>query len=1000
MASRRRSTREPYKWLGTFAVGVGLCISAGTNTGFAHADDASSSAPSVDQRGADAGMTKRPHSAPGATTKNKKRREETTRAEGKPSGGAPAAASVAGVTSGRSTKPASPRIPAMVRTALPPLHTKQDPEAVGTGTPAPMNSPVAQSHSFGVVAQPAATNVPVPLVATMALSSSLDRVPAAPEVPLAGLLISAAGAVRREVETTYRAITYIGKAVAKAEPSAALVPLTAVAPAVNTTVSVGAYFPEAVAVSPNGRYAYAGNTTMNMAAGSVTVIDTTTKAVKATVPISFAVTGVDVAPNGRIYATGFRAVGGTSASAMVSVIDPATNKVTKTITLGGTTSYSLPVEVAPDGKSVVVGYSTPVSYGVGHVGTLAMISTATQTVTKRIYFDGSVADFAISPDSQTAYVALVDHYPATLLKVNLASTAGTAIDLDAYASEVRSVVLSPDGSQAYVAIDGYHDVAVVNTATGAVTATFDAGQASSAEHLALTPDGKYLVATENDTVYVVDTAGRQSVSTLNVGTGPHYYLSGVAVSPSSGRVFTANLYDSSIGIINLYPANAAPDATVSVGSPNAKTGVVTGTVTASDPNGNPVTFAVGAPGDGAVTMTTGGAFKYTPNASARHAASADNASASDKVDTFTVTVANGAGGSLTLTVTVPVAPKNVAPKAKVTVAGPEADGAVKGTIVGTDADNDELSFAGPSATTKGAVSVRPDGTFTYTPTQAARLAAGAKNAPSAVKTDSFTVTMTDGHGGTVTVPVSVKIAPITVKPTATGWFNNMDPDTANKITVQLVRSKTDGKTRMVVSMTGIANFSDGGTAVRGNLGELNPKVSAFIDNAYDSWSAQGLAPSEIMLVGFSNGGQQMQNYAALGQHKELVKTVLLFGAPLTKKLNEIGVNTGSTKSALLIADLGDQTWAYGTRILADHTDAEDSYDATNTDRGTIYWAGQPTTSDTHGQATYRSAADEFDKMIARKLSTPYFADFRRPYDDWQRFGGTVFKTDSSIVSTF
>ena len=53
------------------------------------------------------------------------------------------------------------------------------------------------------------------------------------------------------------------------------------------------------------------------------------------------------------------------------------------------------------------------------------------------------------------------------------------------------------------------------------------------------------------------------------------------------------MYDSSIGIINLYPANAAPDATVSVGSPNAKTGVVTGTVTASDPNGTAAQSAKG-----------------------------------------------------------------------------------------------------------------------------------------------------------------------------------------------------------------------------------------------------------------------------------------------------------------------------------------------------------------------------------------------------------------------
>ena len=168
------------------------------------------------------------------------------------------------------------------------------------------------------------------------------------------------------------------------------------------------------------------------------------------------------------------------------------------------------------------------------------------------------------------------------------------------------------------------------------------------------------------------------------------------------------------------------------------------------------------------------------------------------------------------------------------------------------------------------------------------------------------------------------------------------------------------------------------------------------ENIQEIAQKRGIIDSKVSLVEGAQKADIIILAVPIITTLELLKKL----ATLNLKKGLLITDTGSTKSALLIADLGDQTWAYGTRILADHTDAEDSYDATNTDRGTIYWAGQPTMSDTHGQATYRSAADEFDKMIARNLSTPYFADFRRPYNDWQRFGGTVFKTDSSIVSTF
>jgi VCBS repeat-containing protein len=59
---------------------------------------------------------------------------------------------------------------------------------------------------------------------------------------------------------------------------------------------------------------------------------------------------------------------------------------------------------------------------------------------------------------------------------------------------------------------------------------------------------------------------------------------------------------------------------------------------------------------------------------------------------------------------------------------------------------------------KGTVGATATGEFTYTPTAAARQAAIAPGATPGDQTDAFTVTISDGYGGDVIVPVNVSIA--------------------------------------------------------------------------------------------------------------------------------------------------------------------------------------------------------------------------------------------------
>ncbi|MFN8070459.1 MAG: Ig-like domain-containing protein [Mycobacterium sp.] len=211
------------------------------------------------------------------------------------------------------------------------------------------------------------------------------------------------------------------------------------------------------------------------------------------------------------------------------------------------------------------------------------------------------------------------------------------------------------------------------------------------------------------------------------------------------------------------PGNRAPiNGVVTVGAPGAD-GVVTGTVTATDPDNDPLSYSgTASPAKGAVAVNADGTFTYTPTADARHAAAADGAAGSLKQDGFTVTASDGNGGILAVSVTVTVSPSNKAPADVVVTTGAPnpATGVVTGKITATDADADLLTYT---------VSQNPvraqqlgfnsaTGTFIYTPTAAARLAAGSGGPAS----DTFTVTITDGHGGMTSADVSVPISTRTV----------------------------------------------------------------------------------------------------------------------------------------------------------------------------------------------------------------------------------------------
>ncbi|MEZ5737843.1 MAG: tandem-95 repeat protein [Novosphingobium sp.] len=193
------------------------------------------------------------------------------------------------------------------------------------------------------------------------------------------------------------------------------------------------------------------------------------------------------------------------------------------------------------------------------------------------------------------------------------------------------------------------------------------------------------------------------------------------------------------------------------------------TVSATDPDGDTLTYSAGPAGHGSVTGGSGGVFTYTPDMGFEGS------------DSFVVTVNDGNGGSATQTVNVTVTPENTVP----TVAASQdistdEDTAAQFNVAGEDADGDTLTYsAGPAS--HGTVSGGAGGTFTYTP------AADYNGA------DSFVVTVNDGKGGTAQQTVNVTVDPLNDTPIAAA-AQAITTSTGNAKPVFVTASDADGDT--------------------------------------------------------------------------------------------------------------------------------------------------------------------------------------------------------------
>jgi VCBS repeat-containing protein len=218
--------------------------------------------------------------------------------------------------------------------------------------------------------------------------------------------------------------------------------------------------------------------------------------------------------------------------------------------------------------------------------------------------------------------------------------------------------------------------------------------------------------------------------------------------------------NSATGTISLTIAsvNDLPTATTTTTFTTTEDTTLTGQVTGSDVDNNPLTFSASGSTGGSISMDTTGRFTYTPSTNFNGTGS------------FTYRVWDGYAYSTNAAVTVNVSAVNDAPVVQALSRTISEDSSLTATINATDVDSSNLSYAVVSAPMFGSANFSSN-VLTYTPNQNYNGA------------DSFSIVASDGSATSVAAAVTVTINPVNDTPTASSLTVTTDSRTPIDITL-------------------------------------------------------------------------------------------------------------------------------------------------------------------------------------------------------------------------
>jgi len=295
----------------------------------------------------------------------------------------------------------------------------------------------------------------------------------------------------------------------------------------------------------------------NFGSNSISVIDTSTNTVTATIATGPSPNGITVTPDGTgiVFTNrGPLELVGVPSTGSIAVLDRATNIVTTTI---ADDSGPSGVAITPDGKKAYVAQG----YSVGEPGNLWVIDLTTGSVINKIKVtDSNLDSVAITPDGRSVYVGNNNDEDNTVSTVTVISTATNAVTATIPVGQLAyAITFTPDGTQGFVVNDLSGTVSVIDVSTATVSDTIAVGREPWS--VQFTPDGKsaWVSNSLDNTVSVIDVATRTVTGTIPTGNDPQ----GVGFSADGKLGYVTNFADGTVSVIDT--ATAATIKTISVG---------------------------------------------------------------------------------------------------------------------------------------------------------------------------------------------------------------------------------------------------------------------------------------------------------------------------------------------------------------------------------------------------------------------------------------------------
>lgn len=306
----------------------------------------------------------------------------------------------------------------------------------------------------------------------------------------------------------------------------------------------------------------------NSDSDNVSVINTTSNTVTATIPVGIVPELLDILPDGsKVFVE--NNVGETQ-----SVIDVATDTVENTIfTFGGhitallntpngaknyladiinnnviiidnatqTVIGSINVGNQPSNLAITPDGTKLYSFNTGDA-TLSVINTANDTVIATIPVGNSPLCGCATPDSSKLYVPNANDNTVSVID----TASNTVIATIPVGDFPRGVAITPDGTRALVANAVSADVSIIDTASNAVIATLPAGFA--ADMISITPDSKkaYVANENSSTETVIDIPSLTVIATIPIGQDPESQV----MTPDGKQLYVVNDGDDNVTVID------------------------------------------------------------------------------------------------------------------------------------------------------------------------------------------------------------------------------------------------------------------------------------------------------------------------------------------------------------------------------------------------------------------------------------------------------------------